>query len=45
MNSCPGNIIEIIDNPIFSLKNMREMKEFGELSIYIRDIIKSGWKT
>lgn len=44
MNSCPGNIIEIIDNPIFSLKNMREMKEFGELSTYIRDIIKSGWK-
>jgi ABC-type nitrate/sulfonate/bicarbonate transport system ATPase subunit len=44
MGSCPGKIIKIIENPLFDIGHMRDMKEYGELSSEIREIIKRGWK-
>lgn len=45
MGSCPGNIIKIIENPLFNMSNMRERKEYGELFSEIKEIIKGSWKS
>jgi len=44
MSHCPGNIVEIIDNPLFNTEDLRQNEEFLKLSAHIRNIIKKGWK-
>ncbi|MEG1796358.1 MAG: ABC transporter ATP-binding protein [Clostridium sp.] len=44
MGNCPGNIIKVIENPLFNIEHMRDMKEYGELSSEIREVIKKCWK-
>lgn len=44
MSHCPGNIIKIIDNPLFNTENLRENEEYLKLSSLLRTIIKKGWK-
>lgn len=44
MSHCPGKIVEIIDNPLFNTKELREQEEYIKLSVHIRSIIKKGWK-
>ncbi len=44
MSHCPGTIVEIIDNPLFNTKNLRESKEFHNLTAHLRSVIKKGWK-
>lgn len=44
MSHCPGNIVEIIDNPLFNTVNLRQNEEYLRLSSYLRSIIKKGWK-
>ncbi|MTI46261.1 ABC transporter ATP-binding protein [Sporosalibacterium faouarense] len=44
MSHCPGTIVEIIDNPLFNTKNLREHNEFHKLSAHLRNVVKKGWK-
>jgi ABC-type nitrate/sulfonate/bicarbonate transport system ATPase subunit len=44
MSKTPGTIVEIIDNPLFNIENLRENHDYIKLSTYIRNIIKRGWK-
>lgn len=44
MSHCPGAIVKTIDNPLFNTESIREKKEYLELSVYIRSIIKKGWE-
>lgn len=44
MSHCPGTIVDIIDNPLFNTENLRENQDYLKLSVYIRSIIKKGWK-
>ncbi|HAX74137.1 MAG TPA: nitrate/sulfonate/bicarbonate ABC transporter ATP-binding protein [Firmicutes bacterium] len=39
----PGVIVEIIDNPLFNVPNMRETEAYGKLCTHIRHVIKKGW--
>ena len=44
MSEGPGRVIEIINNPLFNQKDIREKEEYYKLSTYIRNIIKNGWR-
>lgn len=43
MSNTPGEIIEVIDNPMFKNKNYREEKIYLDLYIHIKSLIKKGW--
>lgn len=43
MSNMPGEIIEVIDNPMFNNKNYREEKDYLELYLHIKNLIKKGW--
>ena len=43
MSNTPGEIIEVIDNPMFNNKNYREEKEYLELYLHMKNLIKKGW--
>jgi NitT/TauT family transport system ATP-binding protein len=45
LTDCPGRIAEVIDNPVFDLKDeeKRESREFQVMTSRIRDIVKKGW--
>lgn len=40
MSHCPGRVIDIVDNPLFNTKNLRENAEYLKLSSYLRGTIK-----
>lgn len=44
LSHCPGTIVEIINNPLFNNKNMRDNKEYYKLSSHVRNVINKGWK-
>lgn len=44
MSNCPGTVIEIIDNPLFNTKNLRNTEEYLKLSSHLRNIIKKDGK-
>lgn len=43
MSNMPGEIIEVIDNPMFNNKKYREEKDYLELYLHIKNLIKKGW--
>ena len=43
MSNTPGNIIEIIENPMFNNKDYREHKDFAKLFNHIKTLIRRGW--
>ena len=43
MSNTPGEIIEVIDNPMFNNKKYREEKDYLELYLHIKNLIKKGW--
>ncbi len=45
LSDSPGRIAEVIDNPVFGLKDeeKRESGEFLAMTSRIRDIVKKGW--
>ncbi|WP_195515776.1 ABC transporter ATP-binding protein [Paraclostridium bifermentans] len=43
MSNTPGEIIEVIDNPMFNNKKYREEKKYLELYLHIKNLIKKGW--
>ena len=45
MSNNPGEIIEIIDNPLFNNKNYKEHKDYSRLFSSIKNQIKRGWNS
>lgn len=43
MSNTPGEIIEVIDNPMFNNKKYREEKDYLQLYLHIKNLIKKGW--
>jgi NitT/TauT family transport system ATP-binding protein len=44
MSNCPGTILEVIENPLFNVPDLREKEDFIKMSGHIRSIGKKGWK-
>ena len=43
MSHCPGNIIEVIENPLFEKTHISGKEEYHALAEHIRIIIQKGW--
>lgn len=44
LSNAPGQIVEIIDNPLFGKSSFRDEKEYKNLYQEIKEHIKAGWK-
>lgn len=40
----PGRIVKTIDNPFFGMDDLRFKKEFYDLSVYMRKVLKEEWQ-
>ena len=43
MSNTPGKIIEILENPVFNIKEYRNHPEYLNLFSHIKSLIKRGW--
>lgn len=44
MSALPGKISQVIENPLFGVKNARSLESFGHLCVEVRKLIKEAWQ-
>ena len=43
LTGCPGMVSQVIDNPLFGVEGVRSQREFFELCLTLRQMIKEDW--